>query len=87
MPKVFIPTLLRNLTDGRSELDIEGATVRQIITNLEAQHPGVEDRLIEDGRLRPNIAVAIDGEIAPLGLFESVLASSELHFLSAIRGG
>ena len=87
MPKVFIPTLLRHLTGGCTELDVEGDTVRQIITNLEAQHPGVEDRLIEGGRLRPNIAVAIDGEIAPLGLFESVPAASELHFLSAIRGG
>lgn len=87
MPKVFIPTLLRHLTDGCTELDIEGATVRQIITNLEALHPGVEDRLIEGGSLRPNIAIAIDGEIAPLGLFESVPAASELHFLSAIRGG
>ncbi len=87
MPKIFIPTLLRHLTDGCTEVDIEGATVREIITNLEAKYPGVEDRLLEGGRLRPNIAIAIDGEISPLGLFESVPASSELHFLSAIRGG
>ncbi len=87
MPKVFIPTLLRHLTDGCTEVAIEGATVRQIISNLEAQHPGIEDRLLEAGRLRPNIAIAIDGEITPLGLLESVPASSELHFLFAIRGG
>ncbi len=87
MPKVFIPTLLRHLTDGCTEVDIAGATVREIITNLEAQHPGVEDRLLEGGRLRSNIAIAIDGEISPLGLFESIAPESELHFISAIRGG
>lgn len=87
MPKVFIPTLLRNLTGGRAELDVEGATARQIITNLEAQHPGIEERLLDNGRLRPNIAIAIDGEISPLGLLESIPSTSELHFLTAIRGG
>ncbi len=87
MPKVFIPTLLRHLSDGRTELDIDGATVRQIIANLEAQYPGIEARLLEGGRLRPNIAIAINGEISPLGLHESISPTSELHFLTAIRGG
>ena len=87
MPKVFIPTLLRHLTDGRSVLEIEGATVRQIIANLEAQYPGFDDRLLEHKRLRPNIAIAIDDEITPLGLMESVAPTSELHFITAIRGG
>ncbi len=87
MPKVFIPTLLRNLTDGHVEIDIDGASVRQIITNLEAQYPGCQDRLLDNGRLRPNIAIAIDGEISPLGLLESMPPTSELHFLTAIRGG
>ena len=87
MPKVFIPNLLRHLTDGRAELDIEGATVRQIIANLEAQYPGFDDRLLEKDRLRPNIAIAIDDEITPLGLMESVAPTSEIHFITAIRGG
>ena len=87
MPKVFIPTLLRHLTAGRAVLDIEGATVRQIIANLEAQYPGFDDWLLENNRLRPNIAIAIDDEITPLGLMESVAPTSELHFIAAIRGG
>jgi hypothetical protein len=66
---------------------VEGATVNDIIANLEARYPGVHDRLIENGRLRPSVSVAIDGEITPLGLLEFVAPSSEVHFLTAIRGG
>ena len=87
MPKVYIPALLRNVTDGRAEIEVEGATVRQIIANLVTQYPGLQDRLLDNGRLRPNISIAIDNEITPLGLMEAVSPSSEVHFITAIRGG
>ena len=82
MAKVFIPTLLRPLADGRAELQIEGATVRQIIDNLDALHPGLKQRL-----LRPNISIALDGEVIPHPLAEPVSASTEIHFVTAIAGG
>jgi molybdopterin synthase sulfur carrier subunit len=82
LAKVFIPTLLRPATDGRAELEIEGATVRQIIENLDALYPGLKDRL-----LRPNVSIAVDGEIIPHPLAEPVSPTSEVHFLTAIRGG
>lgn len=87
MPKVYIPALLRNVTDGRAEIEVEGATVRQIIANLVTKYPGLQDRLLDNGRLRPNISIAIDNEITPLGLMEAVSPSSEVHFITAIRGG
>jgi molybdopterin converting factor small subunit len=87
MPKVYIPSLLRNLTGGESELEISGSTVRDVVRNLERIHPGLEDRLIDNGQLRANISVAVDGEITPLGLLEQVGADSEIHFVAAIKGG
>ena len=87
MPKVYIPALLRNVTDGRAEIEVEGATVRQIIANLVTQYPGLQDRLLDNGRLRPNVSIAVDSEITPLGLMEAVSPSSEVHFITAIRGG
>ena len=66
---------------------VEGGNVRQIIDNLDAQYPGFKVRLVEDGRVKPNISVAIDGEITPLGLIEKVGEQSEVHFLPAISGG
>ena len=87
MPTVYIPTLLHSLTGGRSQLEVAGATVRQVIEGLEIQYPGLRDRLIDGDRLRPNISVAVDGEITPLGLLEDVRPESEVHFVAAIKGG
>ena len=61
--------------------------MRQIVNNLEAQYPGFMERLVEDGRIKGNISVAIDGEITPLGMLEKVGENSEVHFLPAIGGG
>ena len=42
---------------------------------------------MEEGRIRPNLAVTIDGEVARMGLLETVGANSEVHFVPAIGGG
>jgi molybdopterin synthase sulfur carrier subunit len=87
MATVFIPSLMQKLTDGQTQVEIEGATVRQLITELESQFPGIRDRLVEDNRIKGNISVAVDGEITPLGMLERVGENSEVHFLPAIAGG
>jgi len=84
---VFIPTLLQDLTGGLSKIEASGATIRDLIAALDQLHPGLAARLTEDDRLRPNISVAVDGEISPLGLLEKVSPTSEVHFLTAIKGG
>ena len=87
MPEVHIPAMLRQLTGGHATIEAAGSTVREVIDDLERQWPGVRERLVEDGRLRPNLSVAVDGEVSPLGLRESVTPSSEVHFVAAIKGG
>ena len=87
MATVFIPSLMQKLSDGNSKVEVEGSSVRQIVNNLEAQYPGFKDRLVEDGRIKGNISVAIDGEITPLGILEKVGENSEVHFLPALGGG
>ena len=87
MATVFIPSLMQGLTGGQQTVQVEGATVRQIVENLEKAHPGMKERLVEDSRIKPNISVAVDGEITPLGMLEKVGESSEVHFLPAIGGG
>lgn len=87
MATVYIPTLLRELTGGQASVEAEGATVRQVIENLERTCPGIGERLLDAGRLRPNISVAVDGEVSPMGLLERVSPSSEVHFIAAIKGG
>ena len=68
-------------------MDVEGATVRQVIENLERAWPGMRERLLDQDRLRPNISVAVDGEVTQMGLLEPVRPESEVHFITAIKGG
>ncbi len=87
MATVYIPEPLQSLSRGETQVTIEATTVRQIIVQLEALYPGLEDALVEDGDLKPHIAVAVDGEVSVLGLVERVEADSEVHFIPALGGG
>ncbi len=87
MPVVFIPALLRDLTGGVESLEVPGKTVREVIDQLEARYPGVKERLYDGDRLRPGIAVAVDGAISRQRLRHKLEAGSEVHFLPAISGG
>ena len=78
---------MQELSGGEQRVKIQGNNIRQVIDNLDAVYPGFKDRLVEDGRVKPNISVAIDGEITPLGMLEKVREDSEVHFLPAISGG
>ena len=78
---------MQELSNGEQRVKIQGNNIRQVIDNLDAVYPGFKDRLVEDGRVKPNVSVAIDGEITPLGMLEKVREHSEVHFLPAISGG
>ena len=80
-------TMLQKMTDGAQKVDMEVRNVRQVIEQLEELYPGIKDRLLEDGDIAPNIAVAIDGDVAIMGLLQRVGENSEVHFVPAIGGG
>lgn len=86
MATVFIPAMLQSLTGGATQMQIAGGTVRALINALEERFPGFKDRLLQDGDLRPDIAVAVDGEFA-VDLIERVHPDSEVHFVPPISGG
>ena len=87
MATIFIPTMLQKMTDGAQKVDMDVRNVRQVIERLEEIYPGIKDRLLEDGDIAPNIAVAIDGDVAIMGLLQRVGEKSEVHFVPAIGGG
>ena len=84
---VWIPALHRDLTGGAETITVEGETIGELITQLETRFPGFAARLSENGKLRPNIAVAINGEITHNGLRQRLTAPSEVHFIPALSGG
>lgn len=87
MAVVWIPSLLRDLTGGHESVTVGGATVRQVIEALDRAYPGVKNRLCDGQGLRSGIAVAVDTQVARLGLLQPVGETSEVHFLPAISGG
>jgi molybdopterin synthase sulfur carrier subunit len=87
MPQVYIPAQMRDLSQGVEQLEVEARNVRQVIAALDAQFPGMAERLVQDGRLRPGLAVSIDGELTNQGLLARLSPDSEVHFLPAIGGG
>ena len=87
MPRVFIPPTLRSMTGGTEIVDVNGRNVREIIENLEARFPGVKEQLCHADELQPGLAVAVDGSVSALGLWQRVEADSEVHFLPAVGGG
>ncbi len=85
--EVWIPALHRDLTGGVEIVRVAGATVGEVVTRLESLYPGIEARLCEEGRIRPAIAVAVNGEISRRGLHQRLAAPSEIHFVPALGGG
>jgi sulfur-carrier protein len=87
---VRIPTTLRTLTAGRSEVSLEGANVRDVLTNLDGAHPGFAARLLDDeGNLRRFVNVFVaDDDIRFLdGLDTPVPEGAEVSIIPAVAGG
>jgi molybdopterin synthase sulfur carrier subunit len=79
---------MQKLTAGQGQIAVEGETVRQVIENLDAAYPGFKARICtEEDRIKPEIAVAVDGEVVTTGLRTKVGSQSEVHFLPALAGG
>ncbi len=87
---VRIPTTMRPLTGGAPSLQVEGATLTEVIDNLDAANPGLRDRLLdEDGALRKfvNVFVADDDVRYLDGLNTPVPAGSTVSIIPAVAGG
>ena len=87
---VRVPTTLRTLTGGASEVHVDGTTVADVFAALEAQHPGFRDRLLDhDGKLRRFVNVFVsDDDIRFLnGLDTAVPAGETVSIVPAVAGG
>jgi molybdopterin synthase sulfur carrier subunit len=87
---VRVPTTLRTLTGGSSEVVVEGATVGEVLAALEAAHPGFAERLLDDeGGLRRfvNVFVADDDVRFLDGLDTKVPDGETVAIIPAVAGG
>ncbi len=78
---------MRKLTGGRDRVTVSGKNLREAIADLDRQFPGIANQLIEDGDIKPSIAVSIDGEVGTNGVLDLIRDNSEIHFMPQISGG
>ena len=87
---VRIPTTLRPLAGGNSQVQVEGSTVGEVIKALDAAHAGFADRLLDDaGKLRKFVNVFVsDDDVRYLdGLDTAVPAGTTVSIIPAVAGG
>jgi molybdopterin synthase sulfur carrier subunit len=87
---IRIPTTLRTLTGGSSQVEVEGATVGEVLKALDAAHPGFADRLFdEEGNLRRfvNVFVADDDVRYLDGVGTAVPDGETVSIIPAVAGG
>jgi molybdopterin converting factor small subunit len=82
MARVVLPRSIGDqYAGGETELEIAGATVRDIVRALDVRFPGL-GQMIDEA-----MAVAVDGEILQDPYLEAVKPDSELFVLPKIGGG
>ena len=74
-------------TAGEEVVKCEGRTVRRLIVALDERYPGLKDALMNGDKLKPDVAVAIDGQMSRLGLLQPLSEETEVFFVPAVSGG
>jgi len=87
---VRIPTILRTYTGGQSEVTTEGATLAEVLDNLEASYTGIKARILDDnGDLRRFVNVYVGNEDVRFleNLATATPAGTQVSVIPAVAGG
>ena len=84
--KVLIPSPLRSYT-GAGEVDAAGATLGELLGDLERRYPGLRFRVIdEQDRMRPHMRFFVNGE-QEFDLARTLRPSDSVQLVQALSGG
>ena len=85
--KVLIPTPLRSYTGEESEVEAEGATLAEVLADLDRRYPGIRFRMIdEQDAIRRHIRIWVNRDQVST-LAAPVRASDEVIIFQALSGG
>ena len=90
MAKIKIPTPLVKFTNNKTQVEVDGNTIAELIDNLDKNYPGIKKRLCEDnGEIRKFINIYVNGnDIRFSKLLDTELNNdSEVSIVPAISGG
>jgi sulfur-carrier protein len=87
--EVRIPTILRTYTGGAKQVEGTGATLGELIIDLEQRHGGLRARLVDDAGLRRFVNVYLNDEDVRFlaGLDTPVKDGDTVTVLPAVAGG
>ncbi len=87
--EVSIPTILRSYTGGAKSVSAAGGTLDEAVADLEARHPGLRERLVDDGSLRRFVNVYVNDEDVRFlnGLATALGEGDSVTILPAVAGG
>ena len=85
--KVLIATPLRSYTGNQSPVEAEGATLADLLADLDRRYPGIRFRMIdEQDRIRPHMRVFVNGEPVR-DLRASLQPADDVQILQSLSGG
>lgn len=87
---VRIPTILRPFTDGASEVSAEGATLADVLDDLDGAHPGIKGRVLDDeGQIRRFVNVYLNDDDVRFaeGLATPTPDGTSISIIPAVAGG
>ena len=86
---VSIPTILRTHTGGEKAVKANGATLAEVLDDLEANHSGLKNRLVKEGALHRFVNVYVNDEDVRFagGLDATVADGDTVTILPAVAGG
>ena len=85
--RVRVAALLHSYTGGRDVVDVEGATVGEVMDDLDRRFPGIAFRIIdEQGRVRRHMHVYV-GQDAAADRATPVPHGTEIFIVGALSGG
>jgi sulfur-carrier protein len=90
MATVKLPTILRKFTSNEARVSAKGATLRDVLGDLETRYPGItKNVLAEDGGLHRFINVYVnDEDVRYLGSLETEVKDDDtVSILPAVAGG
>ena len=87
MATVIVPSPLRPLCDGAATVEAAGATLGELLRAVDARCPGFWERTVVDGRVRPELSVALNGHAHRYGLSEPIATGDEVAIVPALGGG
>lgn len=85
--KVAIPSPLRSYTAHRHEVEAAGASVAELLADLERQFPGIRFRVVdEQDQLRPHMRIFVNRR-ETRRLDTALAGGEEIHIFQALSGG